>query len=217
MRATYEGEYANWDIKMVRELIDNGDNTYTFRSEAKNLFASISETSVFEVRQGVITPLNYTYLRKIFGRKTLETIRFLNDKNTALYQKNDKKPYAHALSPGLSDPALYQLQLQIHFVGSVKELELPFIKRKKVKTYRFQRVGEEALPLGEKALSTLVVERVDEEKQTRVWLVPEWNNVIAKLEHTDEGDTYILEITEYDAEPKRLDTFIQSVRTSPSP
>ncbi len=217
MRATYEGEYANWDIKMVRELIDNGDNTYTFRSEAKNLFASISETSVFKVREGVIAPLKYTYLRKIFGRKTLETIRFLSDENTALYQKNNKKPYAHTLSPGLSDPALYQLQLQLHFVGSVKTLDFPFIKRKKVKTYRFQRAGEETLTLGKTTHSALVVERIDEDKQTRVWLLPEWNNVIAKLEHTDEDDTYVLEITEYDAKPKLLNTFIQSVSTSSSP
>lgn len=211
-KAKYEGEYSGWDITMTRTLEQLPGGNYQLQSKAKNLFATIIETSQFELTGQSITPEFYEYYRSVFGNKKTETLEFEQDKHQINYLKDKKSQFTHTqAAPGLTDPALFQLQLQYAFRLDAQTAAVHFAKRKKIKHYTFQRVGEGALTFEGKRRKAIVVEHKEDEKTTRVWLLPEFNYVIGKLEHKDEDDLYTLTLTEYQSNPAAVAKFYDSI------
>lgn len=216
-RAVYEGKFSGWNVEMTRTLSKQADGAYVFSSVAKNMFASISETSTFRIEDHAAKPLSYLYARKVFGRKARESIDFNWQRKVAFYGRSDRPQNntEHAIQDRYLDPSLYQLMLQTdlfqnNLSNSKKVLTYDFVKRKQVKHYQFEFLKEGELKLQDRSYKSIVVVREDEDKskRTEVWVVPELDYQIARIEHTDgDGDTYKAELIEYRVQGDKLRNF----------
>lgn len=214
--ATYKGKYSGMTIKSTRKLVANSSG-YQLVSEIKNSFASIDESSNFKMDNNTLTPQHYFYKRKIMGFKAEETIDFEWAEKLAKYRRKDKeeKNRDYPIEPGVLDPATYQLALQRAFAGGSNEVNVTFVKSSKVKTLQFKKTGQEELKIAGKTYQALRVERVnlDDDKETRLWLVPELHYQIARIEHVEEdGKAYNLYLTGFTADDTALDSFYQSAK-----
>lgn len=219
-RSVYKGSISGWKVEMVRTLTQNGDGNYSLRSEAKNMFASIMENSDFTVKNRSLLPLDYVYDRRVFGRQTREQIVFDWGAQSAFYTRSDRAQNntRHPLHQPVLDPALYQLALQADLANHVSDLNYEFIKRKRLETYQFERLAGEAFQLHKKTYKTLILMREDKEKKktTKVWVLPELDYLVGKIQHTDDGDTYQVTLASYQGNPAGLRAFYASLLRSGS-
>lgn len=209
--AKYKGKYSGMTIKSSRKLVAKDDGSFAMLSNIENMMASISETSLFTLEDNQLKPSSYHYKRKIMGFKADEKVTFLWDKSVAQYRRKNKpeKNKDHAIALGVLDPALYQFQLQREAQAGEKAFKLVFVKPGKVKTLLFQVTGEETLKVADKDYRALKVERInmDDLKKTVIWLIPEFNYQIGRIEHTEEkGDSYAIHLTDYEYSPKLANT-----------
>ncbi|WP_339064922.1 DUF3108 domain-containing protein [Teredinibacter turnerae] len=200
--AEYEGKYSGLTITSTRQLeqLDNGK--FQLNSVIKNSFASITEESQFTFDDGIMVPQSYHYKRKILAFKADENFRFDWPKATVYYEREDKpeKNREFPLELGVLDPALYQLQVQRAVAAGHTKIDVTFVKSSKIKTLHFKKTGEETLQLGDKSYQSILVERDnrDDDKETRLWIVPDLNYQIARVEHVEEnGDKHSIRLTSY--------------------
>lgn len=211
--ATYKGEYSGWRLEMTRKLIQTGERDFILRSVARSSFASIDETSVFKVEKDLFWPQHYTYKRRIFGKSSEEKIAFNWLNKTASYQRTGRKESGNQpIKPGQLDPALYQLQMQKELANGQQQFSYDFIKRKDTKHYNFAVTGKESFTVNKKAYNAVVIEREggDNTRKTRVWLLPELDFQIARIQQKEEsGETYSIELISYSADSDKVAQFYQ--------
>lgn len=210
-RSVYKGSISGWKVEMVRTLSHNDNNHYSLRSEAKNMFASVVENSDFVIKNQHLTPLAYEYDRRVFGRQAKEKIQFDWNSQSALYTRSDRKQNntEHPLQENILDPALYQLALQADLANGVLDLNYTFIKRKRLETYQFRLLTQEKFQLQKKSYDALVLMREDKEKQktTKVWVLPQLDYQVGKIQHTDGDDTYQVTLAAYEGDSAGLKAF----------
>lgn len=214
--AVYEGEYSNWDIKLTRKLIKNG-NKYQLTSKMENLFASMEEISDFEIKNARAMPSQYHFQRKILGRKTTETLNFDWQTMQAVYTRDNKKKNEKLvnLKEGFLDPALYQLKLQADAANLSPTMDYQFIKRTSRKKYRFKPAESKTFTLDKKqyVADVVVYESGQSKKRTEVWLLPQLDYQIAKIIHRDKGgDTYSIDLKTYQAQHSAVLQFYQALK-----
>lgn len=217
--AEYQGTYGSMNIKMVRTLEQKG-NAYSLQSTATSFMAKISEVSQFS-NEGELKANSYSYERKIFGVKKNEYLAFNWPKQQVVYTKGKKQVSSKPLAQHTLDPTLYQLQLQQDLVQNPekKNFNYTFARRNQIKTYHFERQAKEKITFNGQDYSALVLARVkdDSAKETRFWLIPELDYMLAKIQHTEEdGDTYQVLLTRYtnSSSLKAFLTANQSKKTS---
>jgi len=112
--ATYKGKHSGISIKLTRELEQLSETEFRLHSKAKSFIGSITELSQFKLENGTIIPSQYDYSRKVFGRKSVQTLSFDWENKHADYKRSDKpeRNATYALTPNALDPSLYQLKLQ---------------------------------------------------------------------------------------------------------
>ncbi len=214
--STYKGEFSGWNIKMTRTLVANDDGSYEFTSVARNLFATIRETSHFTLHENRPLPSRYEFYRNVFGRKAVETIGFDWEKKQARYE-HSAKPYKNAdlpLDKSLSDPSLYQLFIQSDVFAGEKSPSARFIKRDRFKHYKFQQAGEDSIKLGREKRKALLFKKTDDDSETHIWLIPDLDFQIGRITHEDaDGETYAVELVEYRADSKALQEFYRKAQS----
>ena len=207
-RSVYKGSISGWKVEMVRTLKQTTEDRYELRSEAKNLFASIREVSEFEIRDDQLRPLTYSYERKVFGRSATEKIAFDWPANAAHYTRSDRSQNntSHEITPGMLDPALYQLAMQADLAQGSDTFSYTFVKRKRIETYKFTEKPGEKLKIGKQNYDSEVVSREDEDKakSTKIWVIPAINYQVGQIQHTDDGDTYQIRLAEYRGDTAQL-------------
>lgn len=209
-RSVYKGNISGWKVEMVRTLTQAGER-YTLKSEAKNMFGSIKEVSDFEIRNKQLYPSLYVYERKVFGRNATEKIQFDWSAKTAHYSRSDrsKNNTEHKIVVGVLDPALYQLVLQADLASGKKKLDYTFIKRKRLEHYDFETVTKESFSLNKRTFDAQVVIRENEQKDkiTKLWVVPELDYQVAQIQHTDDGDTYQVQLASHQGDSAKIAQF----------
>jgi hypothetical protein len=199
---TYKARYAGLNVTTERQLIELNDGSYRLESKASNLLGSLTETSHFIKRGDTWLPLNYSYRRRIFGSKTTENIEFDWQRNVALYTHSAKadRNTEHSISPGILDPALYQLRLQRDLVQGIEQLDYRFIKRDRIRHYQIERGASEPLKVNGKAYRALRLQRSEPEddKQTYVWTLPELFHLLGKIVHVEDDDDHELVLVDHD-------------------
>lgn len=215
LSATYEGKISGWNVELDRTLTQYPDGRYLLRSHASKVFASIEETSLFRLNDGRIQPLEYRYERSVFGKKAVERIVYDWDALRAQYTRSDRKKNntEHKLTPGLLDPALYQLAIQADLAKGHQDLQYRFIKRKRIEGYDLLAKTDETVSFAGKKYQAAVVLRDDpkSEKSTKVWVLPELDYMIARIQHIDkDGDEFEISLAKYAADKEQLDRFYRA-------
>ncbi len=202
-KAGYQGYYAGMTVSFTRSLVPLDQTRYQLISKASTLMAKIDERSEFNRQGAVWSPIRYDYNRSIFGTQKRESLQFDSANKTVTYQ-DKKQRHTQALPQGTLDPTLYPLVLQAKLaqLGKKAPLSYRFARRTQIKDYQFTWVGEAPFVLQGKQYQAWVLRRQEVgDKQTEFWLIPDLDFTLARLEHSEDGDTHRLDLVSYEASP----------------
>ena len=191
-QATYTAEYNGMSVVAERSLtVDN--SAYRIASSVKGLLGGMTETEDFHLDDSNrIRSDRYTAEKSFFGAKRREQQDIDHSTGIGVYQSK-KKHREVSVAPDDLGPVTYQLQLRRHLQYQALPVELQVLRRGRVKTYRFELLGEESIDTGLGRVDTVKVQRVREnsDRHTVFWLAPEWDYLIVKLaQREDDGEAY---------------------------
>jgi len=212
-KATYKGKHSGLSVTTTRSLYYLGNDIFKIDTQAKALFASIDESTVFELKEMQIKPKSYDYTRKVFGKKKQQSLQFDWSNKTVSGIKNGK-PHTTTLplTEYSLDETTFQLQLQRDAVNTTKQkaFTYSYIKPFKQKDYTFYPQGQVDFNFnGKDTLAILMSTQPrtttttqNSNKTIHVWLLPAYNHIIGKIEFIDENDdSYALTLTHYTFNP----------------
>ncbi|QFT54061.1 DUF3108 domain-containing protein [Microbulbifer sp. THAF38] len=187
-KATYTARYNGISVTATRELTgQEGNWRLDFKTSA--LFASIKEYSRFTNQDGSITPYHYEYRRKGLGRDRGTVLSFEPDKNMVLNVSNPERDMEN-VSPNILDKLSYQMQLALDVAAGKENLQYEVADGKKIRKYTFAQEGTEVVktPMGKiEAIKVRRVRDADSERETTVWIAPQWNYALVKLVQLEEN------------------------------
>lgn len=208
--AQYEGDISGFPVELTRTLYKTGADHYLSQSEASNILGSIKEKSEFFIKEGILHPKYYEQRKKALGISRIERIQFDWKTLTAQYtsKKKPEKNTTHKIFSGVLDPAIYQLQLQRDAFNQKKKFNFKFVKKERINERNYSLTGEEDISVGEKKYLALKYERnnLDDEKQTRIWFIPELNYQIGRIQHQEkDGKTSELNLVSFKGSEQFVD------------
>ncbi|WP_444909000.1 DUF3108 domain-containing protein [Microbulbifer sp. TRSA005] len=187
-KATYTARYNGISVTATRELTgQEGSWRLDFNTFA--LFASIKEYSRFISQDGNITPYHYEYRRKGLGRDRGTILSFEPDKGMVFNVSNPERDMEN-VSPNILDKLSYQMQLTLDVAAGKENLQYEVADGKKIRKYTFAKEGTEVVktPMGKvEAIKVRRVRDADSERETTVWIAPQWNYALVKLVQREEN------------------------------
>lgn len=205
--ATYAARYSGIGVTAERKLSGSGAN-WQLDFNVDSLFASIREFSRFTRKGNQLTPQHYEYHKTGLGRDRHTVLSFEPAKRRVVNLNNPDRTLENA-PRDVHDKITYQLQLALDVAAGKKDLHYQVADGKKIQDYKFSVTGREQLktPLG--LVETVKVERVrddDGDKETTLWLAPQWNYALVKLMQQDDGKTYQIALTDLTIDGKHVNT-----------
>ncbi|MDA8645916.1 DUF3108 domain-containing protein [Porticoccaceae bacterium] len=196
--ASYRATYNGLEIEAEYKLQDLGNGFYKEASHAKSVFGKIKEATEFKItNEGVIHPHHYSYKRSIMGVSKSERQSFDWKQMTVNYEKKDSTVVS-TIEPGVLDIVTHKVQIRRDLMNGTRPLSYRVMKRGKLKTYDYEIIGEEVINTDLGALKTTKIRRVtnaDKKRDTVVWLAKDWDYLIVKLTHDDNGEKNTLNIS----------------------
>jgi hypothetical protein len=184
---------------MERRFTHNNDGSGTFESNGKltglaALFRKdkITESSRWEINDGQLRPVEYSYVRS--GGKKEKNEQYLFDwKNNRVTSTTQDGKKELDLTPGLLDKLLYQLAM-MEIRDPDAGLKYDLIDGTTFKTYQFEFKGEENLstPMGK--LKTLKFQRKrpdddpgdnENKRSTILWCAPSLHYLPVRVDNVD--------------------------------
>ncbi|MFT7685621.1 MAG: hypothetical protein ACI9FB_000964 [Candidatus Azotimanducaceae bacterium] len=212
-RAVYKADYKGLPVnaKGIRELSRDENGLYTLTSSASSFLGSINESSVFNIIDEKIKPIEYQYHRSGIGKKRDAILNF-NWEEMKVLNNVQSKPWQMAITDASLDKLIYQLQMREDLRATkASEEAWPLLQYEiadggKLKRYEFEVVGTEVIdtPLGE--IDTVKVMRVKHRKnrETAFWLAPKYEFLLVRLQQLEgNGKGFELHLTDavFDGKP----------------
>lgn len=148
---------------------------------------SVTETSIFSLKEGDVTPLQYHYEQTGVGARS-EQVDFDWQRNTAHSVAGDRN-WMLPLTPGVMDRLSFSLQLGRDIDGSAhQEFSYQLVDRDDIDIHQYRITAEEVISTPAGDIDTLRIERVresDSNRHTVVWLARDWGNMLVKLEQVN--------------------------------
>ena len=211
--AQYEASYQGWSLASTRTLTYVGENRYLLESVVNGTLVSITERSEFRLgRNGELIPDHYTYQQKVFGVKRQRSLAFDYDKQQVVARYKGKEKVL-PLSQRVSDPVLYQLQMQRDLYGGDLAKEYTFVRKGKFKRYQFDQKPAKPVagqpntqaPIirttawGEQSVVQLERLSSDGERRTTISMLPEEDFHMVSIDFVDSSsDSYQLNLVKLD-------------------
>jgi hypothetical protein len=204
-RATFTLNASNVDIGVTRwELtpLSNGRSSFSTQSEAigiAKLFRNerINERSEWQLVDGRIRPLLYTYSRK-GGKRDRETrLNFDWARRVALSERNGKRATVK-LSNNTLDKSVYLIGLMMDLAKGMRQMQYTVADHGKTSVYQVAVVGDESVQTVVGDLQTVIVERKQAGKSrlTRIWCAKAYHFLPVKLEHIEDDGTVRFTLTQ---------------------
>lgn len=183
-QASYKAKINGTSLTLKRTLKQLADGHIQITTTAKTFYASLSQRSVFELKQGVPSPLIFDHKQKMLGvERGSYAIQFEDEQ--AHYQKGDTRVELN-ITAGAQDILSVQFMLRNWLPKGETEIEIPVVSRAKLKQYKFKISGETVLHLPAGRFNATKVERVDApDKQGSYWFATDWNYMLLKMEMPD--------------------------------
>ncbi|WOJ96414.1 DUF3108 domain-containing protein [Congregibacter brevis] len=192
--AVYKTSTSGLSIKLRRSLSmdDNGDCRLT--SEGKLLVAGISEVSVFTLDEDQIQPRSYVY--QLSGPVSRRREVHFDEGSSVIRSLYKKEWYELPKTGETLDRMSQQEQLRLSLLNDPtprEDILFHVADGRKVKEYRLTYQGEERLETPMGWVNTLHFERDhdDPERQSGVWIAPEWDYLMVRTVHIDNGKTTV--------------------------
>ncbi|WOJ93535.1 DUF3108 domain-containing protein [Congregibacter variabilis] len=190
--AVYKTSTSGLSIKLRRSLSldDNGDCRLT--SEGKLLVAGISEVSVFTLEGDLIQPRSYVY--QLSGPVSRRREVHFDEGSSIIRSLYKKEWYELPKTGDTLDRMSQQEQLRLSLLNDPtpkEDMLFHVADGRRVKEYRLVYKGEERLETPMGWIDTLHFERDhdDPERTSGVWIAPEWDYLMVRTVHIDDGKT----------------------------
>ena len=183
-------------IEGKQKLSKKDKGFWQFVFTANNMFASLDETSKFQVINNQIVPETYQYKSKVLGKKKSATLSFNWDKNLV---RNDvkNKPWNLTIPPNTLDKLSVQLQVRLDLKLGVSNLDYLVADGGYIKNWRLERDKLETIntKVGKvSAIKVIRTDKIEKGKTTAFWFAPKLDYLLVKLEHKEDGESYRLDI-----------------------
>jgi hypothetical protein len=189
----YETSYGVISARGERKLEALPDGTWKMENHARVIMVDVVEKSTFTLQNGRVSSLSYEFINPLSKDRSM-TLDFDWPNNTAS-ERTLKIPMK--LDANTFDKLSYQVQLQMdvcanpdHFAGR----DYTVVDRKRLKTYRVERVRREPQKTEAGILDTIQLRQFRPDKRdgqdTLIWLAADWNCLLVRLDQ-HEGDEVI--------------------------
>ncbi|XQW86380.1 DUF3108 domain-containing protein [Thalassotalea piscium] len=192
----------------TRELkkLDDGRYEYSYHTNIEWLIFSDDrkETSIVDIVNNHVVPLDYHYKREGTGRDKSSHWQFDITNSTATdVEKN--KTYSVEFPSNVQDTLSYHLQHRFNLIKDPKQslYVYPVIKNEdKIKNYVYQYDGEEEIMLPYGLVKTIKLKRevIEKKRVTYAWFAPDLNYLLVKLYQVKGG------VEQFEAQLKELKT-----------
>lgn len=196
--AQYVTRAKGISITLDRELSRTAQGSYRLTNGGSKLVAGFEEESLFRVENGRVIPQSYVYQGTgLMNRRREVHITAGAPTLRSLYKdKWYELPYTDNTFDRMSQ--LEQFRLQLLQDKTPRETDpMTVADGKRVKEYQLDFVAEEILntPMGR--IKTLHFRRQhdDPERTSDTWLAPEWDYLMVKTLHVDEGSPVEVNLT----------------------
>ncbi len=195
--ASYTVNVNGMNASATRIIRPLSNDRWQADSNSSLLFFRIIERSEFKIHDKGVTPLHYFHDRTAGGDRN-QNVSFDWANKVA---RNHRKvgSWEHPLEQPVWDKLSLQMQLRSDLLSGRFEdgSAYPILDRARLKTYFVEREGEESitLPSGT-VLKTVKLRQFREgkERYTLVWLAPELNYLVVRIEHHDDDETNTLQL-----------------------
>ncbi len=198
----YKVQYLtkNWGmkIKMTRELRQGSDGVWDLSEGGSAMMQKVRQHGRFRAEGNRIIPLGFTYnLTGVIKRK--REVQFPHD-GSPVRSLHKGEWYEFPPEPGMLDRLSMTEQFRLYLLLDPTREQSLVVKRvdgRKVKEYRMDFVAEESLQTALGPIQTLHYQRVFEEddRAFNIWLAPQWDYLMVRTEHKDDGDEVEVVIT----------------------
>jgi len=190
--AVYKTATSGLSIKVHRSLTVEDNGECRLVSEGRLLVAGISEVSVFGLDGDRVRPRSYIYqLSGPISRRREVHFDAGSEVVRSLYKK---EWYELPKTPDTLDRMSQQEQLRLTLLNDPtprQDMSFTVADGRKVKDYQLFYRGEERIETPMGWVDTLHFERShdDPERTSDVWIAPEWDYLMVRTVHVDDGKT----------------------------
>ena len=193
--ATYKLYSSGAEIGVVQRTFTESDNNeYIYRSDSHttgiaSVFRKdhIVEESRWKFADNQFYPLDYSYQKKGGKEDRDVSMHFDWDKNIIINRVNDRTRETQ-LQSGVLDKLLYQYAIMHDLqIGNFPN-SYTIVDGGKIKTYNFERLGEETIhtPLGDLHTIKVIRHKPNDKRKSIFWCAPKFQYLPVQVEHTEE-------------------------------
>jgi len=181
-----------------RELKDQGNGVWLYRTEVDSFIADINESLIFNWEDGQVVPLRYRYeLSGLMVSNRKQSIDFDWQAGVASGSYRGDK-FELELREGVLDPLGFQLQLHQDLKAGKRDVTYQVIDKGEYDEDRFAVLEEENLSLNGRSVDALKAEKVredDSKRQTLMWFDPKQDYLLVRLLQIEpDGSEYELRL-----------------------
>jgi hypothetical protein len=188
--ADYKTSARGMTVTLERELKSDSDGNYTLTNGGKLLVVGFHEVALFRIQEGQVKPRSYIYQGTGLINRRRE-VHFTPGADTVRSLYKDEW-YELPYTEGTLDRLSQQEQLRLHLLNAEdprQDIQLRVADGKRIKDYTLVYRGDEIVdtPLG--SVNTLHFERPhdDSERESDIWIAPEWDFLMVKTIHVEDG------------------------------
>lgn len=169
-RSEYSVGWFSFDIDATKTLTQRSEHLWNPTFDAEASIASLKETSDFIYRDGMITPVNYTYRASGLIDEPDRTLHFVASTETVEDQEK-KRTHTDQWQPGIQDNLTYIQSASLALAEGKTEFSFPVFEKTKTKWFRYQVLGEEDIKVKAGTFRAIKVKqlRKDKNREILVW------------------------------------------------
>ncbi len=189
----YVAELSGIKVASKRWLDQTESGRWRLQSKAHWLFLGIEERSVFALPDWQL----HSFKHERQGMSSKHNVDIRVDDSAGQYSADARdKIKTYDYQGLLYDELNHQLRLQMDLACAPEREDFTYhiAKRKGIKAYRYQKLGEESVKTEAGTFQAIKLEKLDDESTTVVWLAKELAYAVVKLVHEEDGDRNSLSI-----------------------
>ena len=198
--AKYRGEANGMSVRDLgsRTLTQIGQERFRIEYKAKAMIYSLEESSDFIWQNGIPKPISYDSSRGTFLNKRENHIKFDWPSGKGSYTHKKKKGQFN-LTEGIQDPLSSTMLLALQVQDGQSTITFREAKGDDQDLRVFSLLGTPDLETESGRIKTYHLKRAheDSKRHTEIWLHYEYPFIPVKVEQTDDGDHFLLELTSF--------------------
>jgi hypothetical protein len=180
-----------------RPYVGTYETSYGMVSARGERKLDVVEKSTFTLQDGNVSSQSYEFINPLSKDRSMT----LDFDWTAGTVTERTKNIVQKLQPNVYDKLSYQVQLQMDVCANPDQFttrDYTVVDRKRLKTYRVERVRREPQVTATGVLDTILLRQFRPDKRggkdTQIWLAADWNCLLVRLDQHDGGDTISLKL-----------------------